>query len=320
MHHGLGQAVAFQFTQVVQRALAAGQHDEVRFLQLIRPVGVIQVHPVVAFQAVEIREVRQVEQLHHGHVHPSRCGTVVLLFQFHGILLLNLYVVEIRYHPEYRHAAHFLHHPHAVVEQPAVAPEFVDDDALYPSTVFRRLQHDGTVSRSENPAPVDVRHQKHVGPGMAGHGHIHDVAVPQVDFGDAAGPLHHDGVVTDGEPVERCTHHCPQLLASAPAEVVVSRTVAHGPPVEHHLRRMVGIRFEQHGIHVRVARYAGRFGLHGLRPPYLKPFGSGVRIERHVLCLERSRAVTVLPENAAQSRCQYALAHVAPRTGQHERM
>ena len=75
---------------------------------------------------------------------------------------------------------------------------------------------------------------------------------------------------------------------------------------------MVGIRFEQHGIHVRVARYAGRFGLHGLRPPYLKPFGSGVRGERHVLCLERSRAVTVLPENAAQSRCQYALAHVAP--------
>ena len=65
-----------------------------------------------------------------ANVHPSRCGTVVLLFQFHGILLLNLYVVEIRYHPEYRHAAHFLHHPHAVVEQPAVAPEFVDDDAL----------------------------------------------------------------------------------------------------------------------------------------------------------------------------------------------
>ena len=67
-----------------------------------------------------------------------------------------------------------------------------------------------------------------------------------------------------------------------------------------------------------MARDTGRFGLHGLCPSYLQTIGSGKGIEGHILGLERSRMITVLPEDAAKSGCKNTLAYIASGTGQHE--
>ena len=83
---------------------------------------------------------------------------------------------------------------------------------------------------------------------------------------------------------------------------------------------MVGLGFQQQGIHVGMARNTGSFSLYGLSTSYLQSFGGSVRIKRHVLCLERSRTITVLLEYTAKSGSDNTLAYIATRTGKHDGM
>ena len=69
-----------------------------------------------------------------------------------------------------------------------------------------------------------------------------------------------------------------------------------------------------------MARYTGRFGLHGLGAAYLEAFGGGIGVERHVLRLEGGGPVAVLAEDAAEGGGNDTLTYVAARTGQHEGM
>ena len=41
----------------------------------------------------------------------------------------------------------------------------------------------GAGERGKDPAPVDVAHEQHLGPGVPGHGHVHDVLALEVDLG-----------------------------------------------------------------------------------------------------------------------------------------
>ena len=63
---------------------------------------------------------------------------------------------------------------------------------------------------------------------------------------------------------------------------------------------------------------AGGLSLYGLSTANLKPFRGGIRVQRHVLCLEGRRTVAVLTEDAAEGGSDNALADVAARTGKHD--
>ena len=52
-------------------------------------------------------------------------------------------------------------------------------------------------------------------------------------------------------------------------------------------------------------------GLHGLRPSYFKSFGSGIRVQCHVLCFEWCRMITVLQKYTAESCGNDAFAYRA---------
>ena len=313
-------AAAAQVGEVGERGLRTGQDDDVSLLDVVGSGGIEQVDARVVLQRVEVGEVGHVAQQDDGHVQPSAACGGGLEGELHAVLLLDVDVAEVGDDTEHGHAADVFEQSAAVVEEAQVAAELVDDDALDEPAVLLGLQGDAAIGRGEDAAAVDVGHEQHVGSGMPGHGQVDKVGVAQVQFGHAARALHDDGIILRGQPVEGAAHGLPQLFAALAAEVLPGRAVAHGPAVEHDLRRAVRLRFEQHGVHVRRAGHARRLGLHGLRPTNLQSVGRGVRVERHVLRLERCRAVAVLTEDAAQGGRDDALAHVAARAGEHQRV
>ena len=198
-------------------------------------------------------------------------------------------VLIVRNDAQHGDAADVLQHPAAFVEKPHVATELVDDDALDALTVFGCLEHDAAIDGSEDAPTVDVAHQDDVGIGMTGHRQVHQIPVLQVNLGDAAGTLHHDGVVARGEAVEGIADFSAEvdmLVKTSPnpscrrgilaTPEVVGIAIADGLAVEHHLGGMVRLRLQQQRVHVGMTGNARRLGLYGLGTAYLQPLGGGV--------------------------------------------
>ena len=62
------------------------------------------------------------------------------------------------------------------------------------------------------------------------------------------------------------------------------------------------------------------FSLYRLGTSYLQTFRCSIRVQGHVLRLERSRTVTILLEDTAECGSKNTLAYVAASTCQHHRM
>ena len=69
-----------------------------------------------------------------------------------------------------------------------------------------------------------------------------------------------------------------------------------------------------------MTRDASRFCLYCLSTSNLQSFRRGVRVQCHILCLERSRGLTILQEDTAQGCGKDALANITARTSQHDGM
>ena len=167
------------------------------------------------------------------------------------------------------------------------------------------------------PAAVDVGNEYHVGSCIHSHRHVHEVSLAQVYFRYAACALHDNRIVAAVESVECGVHLVAQHVAPLGVEVAVGVAVAYWPSVEHHLTRLVCLRFQQQRVHVRMRTESCRLGLHGLRPSYLQSVGRGIRVERHVLRLKWCRTVSVLFEYAAETGRHHALADVAACSCEH---
>ena len=336
-HHGttlavclqdsLSTTIAAQFQQVVERGFRARQDDDVGTLQVGHIVGIEQVDARVALQRVEVGEVRDMAQQHHRHVHLALRPLAPFLLQTDGVFLVDIDVFIIRYHAQHGYATEVFQHAPSLVEEAQVATELIDNNTLDESAVFLALQHDAAIDRGKDAPSVDVAYQDDSSPRMARHRQVDEVGSAQVDFGDAARALHHDGVIPCCQAVEGAAYLLAEvegglrggtLQHTIPAPVVVGIAVADGATVEHHLRGMVGAGLEQQGVHVGMAGDACGLGLYGLGTSYLQSLGGGIGVERHVLCLEGGGMVAILPEDATQGCRQHALAHVAARSCQHD--
>ena len=120
-----------------------------------------------------------------------------------------------------------------------------------------------------------------------------------------------------GKTVERLVDGRAQFLAPLLSEIFVCRAVPDRFAVEHHLSGVLGVRLQQQRVHIRGAGQFGGFRLHRLGASYLQSVGSGIGVERHVLCLEGSRSVALLQEYAAEGCGKNALAHIAARAYKH---
>ena len=146
-------------------------------------------------QHIEIGKIGQVTEQDHRHIDLSLHRFPLFLGKFHRILFLDVNVLIIGYHAQHRNTTNLFQHLHSRFKQTEVATELVDDDALDALAVFRSLQRHRTVGTGKHTSPVDIGYQNHIGMGMTRHGQIHQIGILQVEFRDAAGPLHHNRIV-----------------------------------------------------------------------------------------------------------------------------
>ena len=90
--------------------------------------------------------------------------------------------------------------------------------------------------------------------------------------------------------------------------------------MQHHLRRMVALGFQQQWIHIRLTGDACSLRLHGLCSPDLKSIGCRIGVQCHILRLEGCRLITILTEDTTEGRSHHALADIAACTCKHQWM
>ena len=108
-------------------------------------------------------------QQYYSDIYLSLSQLLALLLQADAILLLNINVLVIRYHSQYRYATDILQYFTPLVKQPHVTTELIDDNTFDKLSVLRCLQHDAAIDAGKDAAAVDVAHQYDVGLGMTRH-------------------------------------------------------------------------------------------------------------------------------------------------------
>ena len=235
LENGLCTTVSAQFHQVGYGTLGAGKNQNVGLLYLFGVVGIEEMYAAVLFQHVEIGEVAQVAEHHHGDIHLALTGFHVLPFQRDAVFFFDMDVLEIGQHPQNRNATDLFQLAASLIEEAAVTAKLIDNDALNEPAVLRFLQHDRTIDGGKDATTVDIGHQDDIGSCIAGHRNIHDIHVAEVDFGNAACTFHHDGVIAGSETVESFVDSLSQHFASLAAEILRGMLVTDGTSVENHL-------------------------------------------------------------------------------------
>ena len=69
-----------------------------------------------------------------------------------------------------------------------------------------------------------------------------------------------------------------------------------------------------------MTRNACSLCLNSLCSSYLQSLGCGIRVQCHILCLEGSGLITVVPEDAAEGSGHDAFAYIAACTCEHDGM
>ena len=169
-------------------------------------------------------------------------------------------------------------------EDGGIAAELVDDDAFDIGPLLRFQQFYRADDLGEYTAPVDVGHQDHRTAGHLGNLQVGDVGMPQVDLGDAPGPLDDDEFVGLPQPLKTLPHRFQQAWLIG--VILLHLHVAHRSPLDDHLAAGIGVGLEQDRVHVGMRADAAGLRLHGLGPADFAPLGGDAGVERHVLGFE----------------------------------
>ncbi len=218
---------------------------------------------------------------------------------------------------EHGHAPAFLQDAHAVGEEAGVAAEFVDNQPAHQRSLRRLQQPKGAEQLGEDAALVNVANEQYGRLDVPGHGHVDDVASFEIELGRAARALDDHQIGARPQPCQRRGDHLPQLGFAA-----IIFAGGQGVPLfaQHHdLGPAVGLRFEQHRVHVHVGRDATRLGLCHLGAADLAAFGRDAGVVAHVLRLERRNSQPTTGVEPAQAGYQQAFAHGGGRALDHQR-
>ena len=165
--------------------------------------------------------------------------------------------------------------------------------------------------RRKDAAAVDVRDQNGWRVKARGQTEIHQIALLEVQFGDAARAFNDDRVVVRGKPGVTCQHILEQEIEMA---VVVGRPeIAPWLAIQHNLAAESSRGLQKNRIHVRMRLKAAGFSLSGLCAADLAASGAHHGVVGHVLRFERRDAMSHSIQIPAQ-RCSHpALADVGSR-------
>ena len=146
--------------------------------------------------------------------------------------------------------------------------------------------------------------------------HVGDIARAQIDFGRRPGPFHHHQIALRLEPAI-ARHDFGQEIAPCLAEIGGPQRPAH-LAMNDQLRGPVGLRLEQHRVHIGVQRRACGQSLQRLRPADFATVFCHRGIVGHILRLERQDTQSAIGQRPAQARDQNRFANVRTGALQHQ--
>ena len=166
------------------------------------------------------------------------------------------------------------------------------------------------------PAALDVGDETNRHAGPARKTHIGDVTAPEVDLRRTAGALDDNEFELTAKPPETLEHGFEQCAATT--HVIGGTTRRHRAAVDDHLRRAVGLRFEQHRVEVNTRCQTGGLRLQRLGAADLTAVRTGGRVVGHVLRLEGGDGDAAAARNAHERGGQDGLADVRTRALEHQ--
>ena len=268
-------------------------------------------------QGVEIVEIGDAREHRHGDA-DRPVGRLVAGHQAHRVLRRQAPGVrEPRHHAETLEPGAVLDHPEPAFEQAGIAAELVDDVPLDARAMFRGEKFHGADDARDHAAAVDVADQDHRQIGGSGEAHIGDVDAGQVDLRRASRAFDQDQFRRRRKAPVAGQHHGQQF--GLHRRVVARLDVAAHPAVDDDLRADVGLRLEQHRVHVGAGGHQAGLGLQRLGAADLAPVLGHRGIVRHVLGLERAHREAAPDIGPSQPGDQQGLAHVRAGALKHDR-
>ena len=209
-----------------------------------------------------------------------------------------------------------LDHREAVVEQAGIAAELVDQETLEQSSLGRLHELPGADDAGDGTAQRDVGDQHHRHAGRLGEAHVGDIAGAQVDLGRAARALDQHQIGGRAEAREALDHLGQQ--ARFERGVVARRDSRHDAPLDDDLGLAVGLRFQQHRVHVDARLDTASARLERLGAADFAAVSGHRGVVRHVLRLERAHRQAAPRVGTRQPGDEQRLADVRARALQHQ--
>ena len=234
------------------------------------------------------------------------------ILQGNRILIIDAQLIQERDDTQYRHAGLFLQEIQRRIKQRDIPSELIDDEPLHQRSFILIEEHQSAYDRRQSAAAIDVGDKENRCIELLGDTHIDDIILLQIHFRRTPGPFDDEHIEMALHVVHSLLHTGPSLLAIA-ILVLRSTVISDRLTQEHHLRARISCGLQKHRVHFHDGIYTGRFRLGHRRASHFPAGTSHIRIQRHILRLERSRQIPILRENPAKSRTQDTLTYM--RTG-----
>ena len=181
-----------------------------------------------------------------------------------------------------------------------------------------RLQNEMRAGQArDNAAAIDIPEHHHGHIGGRGKSHIGDVASAKVDLRRAAGALDQDDIGVAGKMRKTLQHRRQQGCFLV--QIILCAQRAPALALHDDLRAGVGLRLQQHRVHVHAGRHPRRPRLHGLGAADLAALDRHGGIVRHVLRLERRHLQAATHQRPRKPRDDRRLAGVGAGGLDHQR-
>jgi hypothetical protein len=201
-----------------------------------------------------------------------------------GILFWHIQVAPVRKHAGAGQSRFTGHSFDSIVKQGRLAPKFIDGERLHMPTIGFVEQSPGPYKRGEYASSLNVTDEQYRRRGIAGHLHVDDVAVSQVDFSRTPGALEHHDIEGLGQPLKSLLRRSPILTPHA-TKILRTQGSDHLAS-DDELRCRVRFGLDQDRIEVGSRRQPAGGGLDGLCPADFFAVRRDEGIVGHVLRLE----------------------------------
>ena len=307
-----------QFRKIESRVSGAREDDKIGPAPFRRAAHGAQVHVGLHGERRHVRVVGGMPENDHGHIQGVRlCGRgVERAVPGKTVFLREIQGSDIRDDAQHGRSGGKGKIFVCRGEQGGIPAEAVHEKSGEEPALFRSKGEPCAEKRGVEPAAVDIAREQNLCAGLAGHGHVHDVILFEVDFPGRSGAFEHHDPVLRGKRGVGSGHALPET--GLKGAKILCLHEARGAAEDNDLGASVRTRLEQDGVHAAVRIDARGLGLQDLGPAHFPAVRRHAGIEGHVLGFEGRGVKAVLAQDAAEGGREDGFARVGAGALQHE--